>query len=190
MESLHAEDQPSSLGVSGGQSGDGNVEDTEYVECPVEGCGGVLPIEDVEIHVESHPGESDTESGPSPRSPGTSAAPQRKNHPSGGDKASPAGKPAAASSRQQNAIGIWKKLLSGPHPKPRAAENGKSPQSDSTRHKRLGVRIKKEEKEEKKGLPEFSLPHTPPPPPLFFFAPGLFSLLTWPFDFMLCSSLN
>lgn len=75
METLHPENGDSPFAIksddaaSGTGSGVAADEDLEYVDCPVEGCGEMLPRAEMDYHLELHAEEAgvgDSRSSPSP----------------------------------------------------------------------------------------------------------------------------
>lgn len=136
-----------------GTTGTAQDEDVHYVECPVDSCGEVLLLEELDYHLELHSGESgenlSDESTPTPESgvevrPSTTGPSRayreaerhrRSNH------------EPEKTDRQAKAISAWKRLLKMPSastahkilsPK-RSHEEKQTSASHSSRGKRLGV---------------------------------------------------
>lgn len=133
METFHAEGQ-SPFKVNGDASS-GKGDDDEYVECPIDGCGEVVLLEEIGFHVELHAEEAELDRGAqaSPdvtEAEGATPGPSRSRSPP----------PAAASSRQKHAIRAWGNLLAMPSSRRRAADAEKHSAADAVQTKRLGVR--------------------------------------------------
>src|SRR5690606_951139 len=63
METLHAEGESLfvSKEVDNASNGIKGSDDPPYAECPVEGCGELLLLDEMEYHIELHAGEAGTE---------------------------------------------------------------------------------------------------------------------------------
>ncbi|KAK0651970.1 peptidase family C78-domain-containing protein [Cercophora newfieldiana] len=152
MESLHPEGEDSPFVVKDDDATDRSKadEDLPYAECPVEGCGELLPFDTMDYHIELHAAEAgadlDGEAGQSP---------SRDPHTGGSSSSGPsrahrdAERQRRAESSQAKAISAWKRLLRMPesssassssHSKHHHRKDGKSPAatSDPVRGKRLG----------------------------------------------------
>ncbi|KAK0626678.1 peptidase family C78-domain-containing protein [Immersiella caudata] len=150
MESLHPEGEDSPFTVKGddGTVGTRADEDLPYAECPVEGCGELLPFDAMDYHIELHAAEAgadlDGEAGQSPI---------RDPHTSGSSSSGPsrahrdAERQRRAESSQAKAISAWKRLLRMPESSSSSSHSSKhhhrkdaksTTPSDPSRGKRLG----------------------------------------------------
>ena len=134
----------------------GPAEDLEYVECPVDGCGEVLLLQELDYHLELH---SDEAGEPLPEAP--TPAPDSGTDP-GTEAHPPATGPSRAhreterhrqpdhdakNDRQAKAISAWKRLLKMPSvssahwilSSKRPHEDKQTSAGHSARGKRLGV---------------------------------------------------
>lgn len=132
METFHAESQ-SSLDLNGEASA-GKFEESEYMECPIEGCGEVLLLDEMDFHVELHAEEAELYS--EPQEPPTISKAEGPT-PGSSRSRSP---PPAVSSRQQTAIQAWRNLLAMPSSKRRASDGEKHSVISAAQARRLGVR--------------------------------------------------
>jgi hypothetical protein len=110
-------------------------EKQEYAECPIEGCGEVLLVEDLNYHVELHAQENDMDSDED----GSTEAPPVEKAVQEPKRRQPK-PPSAAESRQRKAISVWRTILSMPSSKKQAGSSSKEPVPSSVKVKRLGVR--------------------------------------------------
>ncbi|KAK3359268.1 peptidase family C78-domain-containing protein [Lasiosphaeria hispida] len=153
METLHPEgDSPFVAKDDDKDSANAKVDgEAQYAECPVEGCGEMLSLDEMDYHIELHADEAGTDldgglaqsavhearastSSPSPSRAHREAERQRR-----------AARASEVTSNQSKAISAWKKLLKMPDSSasstlsPRRRQNTKpASKSDSTRGKRLG----------------------------------------------------
>ncbi|KAK1770663.1 DUF1671-domain-containing protein [Phialemonium atrogriseum] len=130
METFHAESQ-SSLDLNG-EASPGKFEESEYIECPIEGCGEVLLLDEMDFHVELHAQEAELYSEPqelpaSFKAEGPTPGPSRSRSP-----------PPAVSSRQQTAIHAWRNLLAMPSSKRGASDGEKHSVISAAQARRLG----------------------------------------------------
>ena len=155
IESLHAEpeDQLYSEQEKAQASTSKEEEAGQYAECPIEGCGEMLLIDEIDYHLELHDQEvvdmdpagqdhagkqeqqqqrqneaEGTRSGPSSsrRRSSTGPASQKENH------------RASSSSKQQTAISAWKNILNMPSSR-RLTDAEKRAAATAVPGKRLGV---------------------------------------------------
>jgi hypothetical protein len=156
IESLHAEgDSPFVVKDDNAPEITGTAEDADvhYVECPVDGCGEVLVLEELDYHLELHSGESgenlSDESTPTPDS-GIEAQPSTtgpsRTHREAERHRRSSHEPEKTD-RQAKAISAWKRLLKMPSASTahrilsskRSHEEKQTSASHSSRGKRLGV---------------------------------------------------
>lgn len=167
MESLHpeGEEDDTPFVVKGNDATDRSKadEDLPYAECPVEGCGELLPFDAMDYHIELHAAEA---GGDLEGETGTSSPSRDPHHTGGGSSSSgpsrahrDAERQRRAESSQAKAISAWKRLLRMPesssstsssshskhrHYRSSSRDGGKSSSSavmpsDPGRGKRLGV---------------------------------------------------
>ncbi|KAK4241239.1 peptidase family C78-domain-containing protein [Achaetomium macrosporum] len=122
METLHAEgESPFVVKEERTPAHIDTSEDTPYAECPVEGCGELLPLQELEYHVELHAEESSDhlqdESAPPPE-PGAGkeaefspSSPSRSRREAGRNREPDH---SSKSERQAKAISAWRQLLKMP----------------------------------------------------------------------------
>lgn len=111
------------------------VEDDDYVECPVEGCGEVISMEEIDFHIELHAEEAGLDEREQP-SPDGDAKVEGATAGSSLDRSTQ----PATSTRQQHAIQAWKSILTMPSSKrPTIGGDGYSV-AKVVKGKRLGVR--------------------------------------------------
>lgn len=125
--------------------------DDQYAECPVEGCGEVLLVDELEYHLELHEEESDVggaaaEASERPlrasTSPSASPPPPRDEHPRASRRAAERERQHTRSSvtkRNQGAIQGWRKLWGMPVAKARSEGTTDGAGSREGPRKRLGV---------------------------------------------------
>jgi zinc finger-containing ubiquitin peptidase 1 len=155
METLHPEGEEDSPFVVKGDDVTDSAkadEDLPYAECPVDGCGELLPFDAMDYHIELHAAEAgadlDGETGQSPN---------RDLHTGGSSSSGPsrahrdAERQRRAESSQAKAISAWKRLLRMPESSSSSASSSHSSKhhhrkdpkssapSDQGRGKRLGV---------------------------------------------------
>ena len=153
IETLHAEgDSPFVVKEDVAPEGTTPAEDVQYVECPVDSCGEVLVLQELDYHLELHSEESGE-----PLPEGTAPAPDL-----GTDTQASTTGPSRAhrdaerhrqpdhdskNDRQAHAISAWKRLLRMPSvstaqrilSSKRSHDDAQTPAGHSTRGKRLGV---------------------------------------------------
>ncbi|KAL1877107.1 hypothetical protein VTK73DRAFT_8844 [Phialemonium thermophilum] len=126
METNHAEGQSPFVVEGEGFSDKGPS--TEYTECPIDGCGEIIPLEEMDYHVELHASEADMAQGDPSSGSGAMASPVATTaSPVSSSSSKQRSSSPTASTRQQNAIQAWKNLLAMPSSKRRAA--GSEPSS-------------------------------------------------------------
>lgn len=156
METLHSEgDSPFTVKEDHASDSAGTGDDPQYVECPIEGCGELLLLQELDYHLELHGEESghshleeasvsqppghDAHVAPSASGPPRShREPERQRWPDHG---------AQTTSRQAKAISTWRRLLRMPSsssahkllPKKRHHDETQTAGAHPTRGKRLGV---------------------------------------------------
>lgn len=151
METLHAEgDSPFEVKENGDNGDNGMKGDEElvYVDCPVDGCGEVLLLGEMEFHIELHAHEAgpnlDTElassSDHSARPSTSSSSPSRSHR----DAERQRRAESAVSSRQAKAISALKKLLKMPNSTSALSSRHRkdvkpAATTEASRGKRLGV---------------------------------------------------
>jgi hypothetical protein len=133
--------------------GPGNDHDPQYVECPSEGCGELLLLEELDYHLELHAEESgDHLQRPSvPHSerdtqPATGPSATTRSHPEA-EKSRLSEHAPEPVSRQAKAISVWKRLLRMPgsssadrhQPRKHRHDETHTTVAEFTRGKRLGV---------------------------------------------------
>ena len=135
-------------------------EDPQYVECPVDSCGELLLLQELDYHLELHeqesgePGEPDSpcqgetnvldsEREPRPASSHSGISRARRE----AERQAASGHGHETKSRQAKAISAWRRLLKMPGsssaqkliPRRRHHDETKSSGASSTRGRRLGV---------------------------------------------------
>ena len=156
MESLHPEGDASFVDQGNNESLLDSArldEDVPYVECPIDGCCEMLPVDVMDYHIELHADEDGTNL--------DGEVVQQQHHhggPSGGSSSSSSGPSRLhreaerhqrrAESSQARAISAWKRLLpygsssSSSSQSSRHRKDAKAtPPADSVRGKRLGVGV-------------------------------------------------
>lgn len=133
LETYHAEGQSPFLVKQEDTSAE--PEEKECIECPVEGCGEVILMEEVDYHVELHAGEAELEHEPRESPLGVSKAEGDSQRPS----LNPSPQPGA-SAGQQTAIQAWRNILTMPSSKRQAGNSGKPSALRVLQGRRLGVR--------------------------------------------------
>ncbi|KAK3308660.1 peptidase family C78-domain-containing protein [Chaetomium strumarium] len=123
METLHAEgESPCVVKEDWSPASIDTPEDTPYTECPVDGCGELLPLQELEYHMELHAEESSDdlqdESAPSTEPHATtkeaellSSGPSRARREAEGNREP---NHSSTSERQAKAISSWRQLLRMP----------------------------------------------------------------------------
>ncbi|KAH8887473.1 DUF1671-domain-containing protein [Thozetella sp. PMI_491] len=114
-----------------GQAKSNNDEDTDYVACPVDGCGETILLDEIDFHIEMHAQEAEGDEHPDDES--QEPARERERAREKPRSHSPVDEPT---SRQTKAIQAWKNLLRMPSPKRRS---GMSAYELLEKGKRLGV---------------------------------------------------
>jgi len=150
METLHPEGEESPFVVKG-DDGSGSTrpeEDLPYAECPVDGCGELLPFDTMDYHIELHAAEAGADlDGEAEQSP------DRDTHAGGSSSSGPsrahrdAERQRRAESSQTKAISAWKRILRMPESSSSSSHSSKyhrkdakpAVPSDPGRGKRLGV---------------------------------------------------
>jgi hypothetical protein len=160
VETFHAEgDSPFAVKEDNASDSAGTAEDPPYAECPVDGCGELLLLQELDYHLELHAQESG-ESGDRPQDEAFAPAPEREAptapSPSGLSRARRESERQGRSDhgsekedRQAKAISAWKRLFKMPSsssahrllPKRRHHDESKTGATHSTRGKRLGVSL-------------------------------------------------
>ena len=148
METLHAEGKSPFIADSGpqqellpdqDQDQDQDGED-QYAECPVEGCGEVLLVDELDYHLELHDEESDA--GAAAEASEQPVPPPRDEHPRASRRAAERERQHGRTSvtkRNEGAIQTWKKLFGVPATKARSETTTESAGSKEGPRKRLGV---------------------------------------------------
>jgi len=150
METLHAEGDSSFEVKENCNNGDSHVkadEELVYAECPVDGCGEVLLLDEMEYHLELHGLESGQSTEVEPASSTDHSA-----HASGSSTPSRSHREAerqrrtesAVSGNQAKTISAWKKLLRMPESTSTLSSRRRkdvkpTAPPDTSRGKRLGV---------------------------------------------------
>ncbi|KXX81765.1 Zinc finger with UFM1-specific peptidase domain protein [Madurella mycetomatis] len=155
METLHSEgDSPFAVKEDHASDSAGTGDDPQYAECPIEGCGELLLLQELDYHLELHgeesghnhleeasvsqPPEHDAHIASSASGPPRSHwEPERQRRPDHG---------AQATSRQAKAISAWRRLLRMPGsssahkllPKRRHQDETQTAGAHPARGKRLG----------------------------------------------------
>lgn len=155
IESLHAEGQSYSEVEKAQASTSKEEEEGQYAECPFQGCGEILLLEELDYHLElhdqevvdmDHAGQSRIVTEPEQRLPesersnqGASSSRQRSfpGHAAYKEKTSTISD--GGNSRQQNAISAWKNILNMPSSARRLADSEKRAAANAVPGKRLGV---------------------------------------------------
>jgi hypothetical protein len=145
METLHPEGDSPFAAVKEDHASDrpGTAEDISYVECPVDGCGEVLLLQELDYHLELHTEESGDHlqeepapvPEPDPKPDASLFGPSRAHREAERQRRSdhePEG-----NDRQAKAISAWKRLLRMPGSS--SAHRGSQDEKHTTRGKRLGV---------------------------------------------------
>lgn len=155
IESLHAEGQPYSEMEKAQASTLKEEEEGQYAECPFEGCGEILLLEELDYHLElhdqevvdmDHAGQSRIVTEPEQRLPesersnqGASSSRQRSSPGHAAYKEKPSTISDGGNSRQQNAISAWKNILNMPSSARRLADSEKRAAANAVPGRRLGV---------------------------------------------------
>ncbi|EON96155.1 putative peptidase family c78 protein [Phaeoacremonium minimum UCRPA7] len=147
METLHAEGKSPFIADSGpqqellpdqDQDQDQDGED-QYAECPVEGCGEVLLVDELDYHLELHDEESDA--GAAAEASEQPVPPPRDEHPRASRRAAERERQHGRTSvtkRNEGAIQTWKKLFGVPATKARSETTTEGAGSKEGPRKRLG----------------------------------------------------
>lgn len=159
METLHSEgESPFAVKEDAASDSAGTGDGPQYVECPIEGCGEPLLLQELDYHLELHSEESGhhlpeasvvppeqpleqdkQEKRATPSVPGRSRShrdAERHRQPEDGSE---------ATTRQAKAVSAWKRLLRMPDLSPafinlpKRRHHDGAPGSHATRGKRLGV---------------------------------------------------
>ncbi len=155
IESLHAEGEPSSEVETAQASTSKEEEEGQYAECPIEGCGEVLLLDEMDYHLELHDQEaadmdhagqdhvSTMQQQQLHEAEGSRPGPPLSRHRSSPDHATHKEKASTTSdpsnSRQQTAISAWKNILHMPSSSRRLADAEKRAATSAVPGKRLGV---------------------------------------------------
>jgi hypothetical protein len=122
METLHAEgESPFVVKEDRTSASNDTAEDTPYAECPVDGCGELLPLRELEYHIELHDEERSDhfQYKPTPSTPPNAAKeaeplplrPSRSRREAEGNREP---NHSSTSERQAKAISAWRQLLKMP----------------------------------------------------------------------------
>jgi hypothetical protein len=156
IESLHAEGQPYSENKKAQTSTMKEEEEGQCAECPIEGCGEILLLNELDYHLELHDQEvadmdnagqdqvsSKEEQQQLSEAEGSRPGPSSSRHRSSPGHATQTKKTSTTSgggnSRQQTAISAWKNILHMPYPGRRVADAEKRAAASAMPGKRLGV---------------------------------------------------
>ncbi|KAK4105002.1 DUF1671-domain-containing protein [Parathielavia hyrcaniae] len=97
----------------------GTAEDLEYVECPLDGCGDILVLQELDYHLELHSQEETESAQETPAAetvteatPPCTSGPSRMHREAERYRKSPDG--SDRNDRQANAISTWRRLLKMP----------------------------------------------------------------------------
>ncbi|KAK4156502.1 peptidase family C78-domain-containing protein [Chaetomidium leptoderma] len=145
METLHAEGESQFVVKEDTASDAGTVENISYVECPTDGCGEVLLLQELDYHLELHSEESGDHLKEQPAPPQELDA-QVETSPSGPSRAHREAERhrrpdhgSDTTDRQAKAISAWKRLLKMPGSlSKRSHDERQASTGHSTRGKRLG----------------------------------------------------
>lgn len=151
VETLHAEgDSPFLVKEDSASASERTVEDPQYAECPIDGCGELLVLQELDYHLELHAqesgesgdylGEEALASAPEPEAPIARA--RRES-----ERQARSGHGAETETRQAKAISAWKRIFRMPSVSPthrissrkRHHDDSKTVAAHPTRGKRLGV---------------------------------------------------
>ncbi|KAB5575896.1 peptidase family C78-domain-containing protein [Coniochaeta sp. 2T2.1] len=161
IESLHAEDpdpdqQPYSASEKAQASAFREEEEGQYVECPIEGCGEILMLEEMDYHLELHEQEVDDVGGeasaqvtqktdqdaegsrPGPSSSRRQSSSGRSSSAQQREDAPRSYGSSSNSSKQQTAISAWRNIFNMPSSSRRLTEAEKRVAASAVPGKRLG----------------------------------------------------